>query len=76
MFFAKKKLLVVLTILGGLLGYDVSVADTKESQVSNQPQTTEQPVAKIVGREDNKDKGNEKHIKNLEFHRSLNGRAV
>ncbi|MDE4955429.1 hypothetical protein [Francisella tularensis] len=45
MFLAKKKLLVVLTILVGILGYDVSVADTKVSQVSNQPQTSEQPVA-------------------------------
>ncbi|BCL53055.1 secretin [Francisella tularensis subsp. holarctica] len=76
MFFAKKKLLVVLTILGGILGYDVSVADTKESQVSNQPQTSEQPVAKIVGREENKDKVTDKHIKDLEFYRSLNGSAV
>ncbi|MBK2357298.1 type IV pilus secretin PilQ family protein [Francisella hispaniensis] len=76
MFFAKKKLLVVLTILGGILGYDVSVADTKESQVSNQSQTSEQPAAKIVGREENKDKITDKHIKDLEFHRSLNGSAV
>ncbi|APD50436.1 type IV pilus secretin PilQ family protein [Francisella hispaniensis] len=76
MFFAKKKLLVVLTILGGILGYDVSVADTKESQVSNQSQTSDQPAAKIVGREENKDKITDKHIKDLEFHRSLNGSAV
>ncbi|APC91816.1 type IV pilus secretin PilQ [Francisella opportunistica] len=78
MFFAKKKLLAVLTILGGVLGYDVSLADSKETQVSStsQSQTSEQPEAKIIGREENKDKSSGKHIKDLEFHRSLNGSAV
>ncbi|MFV9925354.1 MAG: type IV pilus secretin PilQ [Francisella endosymbiont of Hyalomma scupense] len=76
MFFAKKKLLAVLTILGGFLGYDVSLADIKKPQISNQSQGLEQPEAKIVGREENKDKTINKHIKDLEFHRSLNGSAV
>lgn len=76
MFFAKKKLLAVLTILGGFLGYDVSLADIKKPQISNQLQGLEQPEAKIVGREENKDKTINKYIKDLEFHRSLNGSAV
>lgn len=65
MFFAKKKLLAVLTILGGVLGYDVSLADIKKPQISNQSHGLEQPEAKIVGREENKDKTINKHIKDL-----------
>ena len=76
MFFAEKKLLAVLTILGGFLDYDVSLANIKKAQISNQSQGSEQPEVKIVGREENKDKTIDKHIKDLEFHRSLNGSAV
>ncbi|ALB01643.1 secretin [Francisella persica ATCC VR-331] len=76
MFFARKNLLAVLTILGGFLGYDLSLADIKKAQIYNQSHGSEQPEAKIVGREENKDKTIDKHIKDLEFHRSLNGGAV
>ncbi|AIT08585.1 secretin [Candidatus Francisella endociliophora] len=74
MFFGKKKLLTILTILGGVLGCDVSLAaDTKDQ---SQTTSSEQPQTKIVGREENERVNNEKHIKDLEFHRSLNGSAV
>ncbi|WP_150467456.1 type IV pilus secretin PilQ [Francisella sp. SYW-9] len=80
MFFRKKKLLTILTILGGVLGYESSFAETtKKSPTTtsvNPTQKTTQPQTKIVGRDQNKNINNEKHIKDLEFHRSLNGGAV
>lgn len=79
MFFRKKKLLAILTILGGVLGYDSALAEaTKNASVttnSNQPEKATTPETKVVGREENKNI-NDKHIKDLEFHRSLNGGAV
>ncbi|MED7819100.1 MULTISPECIES: type IV pilus secretin PilQ [unclassified Francisella] len=79
MFFRKKKLLAILTILGGVLGYDSVLAEaTKNGSVttnSNQSEKATTPETKVVGREENKNT-NDKHIKDLEFHRSLNGGAV
>ncbi|AEI36162.1 type IV pilus secretin PilQ [Francisella salina] len=77
MFFRKNKLLAILTVIGGFLGCEVSFADPKEANqtVVNQLQETKQPETKIVGRDENKTTNYNKHIKDLEFHRSLNGSA-
>ncbi|WP_432773828.1 type IV pilus secretin PilQ [Francisella salimarina] len=76
--FRKNKLLVILTVIGGFLGCEVSFADPKEANQTaiNQLQETKQPETKIVGRDENKTTNYNKHIKDLEFHRSLNGSAV
>ena len=80
MFSKKKKLLAILAIFGGVLGYDSSLAETtKDGSVAaktNMPQKTQKSATKIVGREQNKNNNDVKHIKDLEFHRSLNGGAV
>ncbi|API86852.1 type IV pilus secretin PilQ [Francisella uliginis] len=80
MFFKKKKLLAILAIFGGVLGYDSSLAETTKNgsaaAKTNVPQKTQKPATKIVGREQNKNNNDVKHIKDLEFHRSLNGGAV
>lgn len=78
MFFRKNKLLAILTVIGGFLGCEVSFADPKEANQTavNQLQETKQPETKIVGRDENKTTNYNKHIKDLEFHRSLNGSAV
>ncbi|MED7788939.1 type IV pilus secretin PilQ [Francisella sp. 19X1-34] len=79
MFFRKKKLLTILTILGGVLGYESSFAEATKNNpaVANvTTQKTTKPQTKVVGREQNKNINSEKHIKDLEFHRSLNGGAV
>lgn len=79
MFFRKNKLLTILTMLGGVLGCEVSLADSKESSTStttNQAQNVSEPETKIVGREESREKRYSQHIKDLEFHRSLNGSAV
>lgn len=77
MFFRKNKLLAVLTILGGVLGFDSGLAESSTNDSANKmSQKTEKPGTKIVGREENKKINDNKHIKNLEFHRSLNGGAV
>ena len=76
MFFRKNKLLAVLTILSGVLGYDTALAELSKNDPVNNTQKTEKPGTKIVRREANKNINNNKHIKNLEFHRSLNGGAV
>ncbi|AJI52326.1 type IV pilus secretin PilQ [Francisella philomiragia] len=78
MFFRNNKLLTVLTLFGGLLGYETSFADSQDSSQTsaNQLQETKPPETKIVGRDENKTTNYSKHIKDLEFHRSLNGSAV
>ncbi|GAB4223894.1 MAG: type IV pilus secretin PilQ family protein [Francisella sp.] len=76
MFFNKKRLLVILTMLGGFLGYDDLIAESKKSQLSNQSQNLNNIDAKSVYVGNNKDKSAYNHIKDLEFHRSLNGSAV
>ncbi|KFJ42358.1 type IV pilus secretin PilQ family protein [Francisella philomiragia] len=78
MFFRNNKLLTVLTLFGGLLGCETSFADSQDSSQTsaNQLQETKPPETKIVGRDENKTTNYSKHIKDLEFHRSLNGSAV
>ncbi|GMN88540.1 type IV pilus secretin PilQ [Francisella sciaenopsi] len=78
MFFRNNKLLTVLTLFGGLLGCETSFADSQDSSQTSasQLQETKPPETKIVGRDENKATDYSKHIKDLEFHRSLNGSAV
>ncbi|AJI74065.1 type IV pilus secretin PilQ family protein [Francisella philomiragia subsp. philomiragia ATCC 25015] len=78
MFFRNNKLLTVLTLLGGLLGCEASFADSQNSSQTpaNQLQEAKPPETKIVGRDESKTTNYSKHIKDLEFHRSLNGSAV
>lgn len=79
MSFRKNKLLTIFTILSGILGYDASLAETKEndsSSTAEQATKPKQPETKIVGRSENEKQDYSKHIKDLEFHRSLNGSAV
>ncbi|AJI57146.1 type IV pilus secretin PilQ family protein [Francisella philomiragia] len=78
MFFRNNKLLTVLTLLGGLLGCEASFADSQNSSqtLANQLQEAKPPETKIVGRDESKTTNYSKHIKDLEFHRSLNGSAV
>ncbi|MBK2267448.1 type IV pilus secretin PilQ [Francisella philomiragia] len=78
MFFRNNKLLTVLTLLGGLLGCEASFADSQNNSQTpaNQLQEAKSPETKIVGRDESKTTNYSKHIKDLEFHRSLNGSAV
>lgn len=78
MFFRNNKLLTVLTLLGGLLGCEASFADSQNNSQTpaNQLQEAKPPETKIVGRDESKTTNYSKHIKDLEFHRSLNGSAV
>jgi len=78
MFFRNNKLLTVLTLLGGLLGCEASFADSQNSSQTpvNQLQEAKPLETKIVGRDESKTTNYSKHIKDLEFHRSLNGSAV
>lgn len=78
MFFRNNKLLTVLTLLGGLLGCEASFADSQNSSQTpaNQLQEAKPPETKVVGRDESKTTNYSKHIKDLEFHRSLNGSAV
>lgn len=75
MFFGKKKILTVMSILGGVLGTDVSFANSNEKSAQQADTISQKPKTKIVGREENIKNQTEKHIKDLEFHRSLNGSA-
>lgn len=65
MFFRNNKLLTVLTLFLGLLGYETSFADSQDnSQTSaNQLQETKPPETKVVGRDENKTTNYSKHIK-------------
>lgn len=78
MFFRNNKLLTVLTLLGGLLGCEASFADSQNNSQTpaSQLQEAKPPETKIVGRDESKTTNYSKHIKDLEFHRSLNGSAV
>lgn len=74
MFFRNNKLLTVLALFGGLVCCETSFADSQDSTQSSV--NTKPPETKIVGRDENKTTNYSKHIKDLEFHRSLNGSAV
>lgn len=74
MFFRNNKLLTVLALFGGLICCETLFADSQDSTQSSA--NTKPPETKIVGRDESKTTNYSKHIKDLEFHRSLNGSAV
>lgn len=79
MFLKKNKLLVLLTFVGGVFSFDTLIADPTTDKASPQntmSQVTKTQQPKIVGRYEQKNKDFGHHIKDLEFHRSLNGSAV
>ncbi|AXA34736.1 type IV pilus secretin PilQ [Francisella adeliensis] len=79
MFFRKKKWSALLTLIGGVLSFDILIAEptTEEATPQNtMSQPTQKAQPKIVGRSEQKKSDFEQHIKDLEFHRSLNGSAV
>ncbi|KEI35915.1 type IV pilus secretin PilQ [Allofrancisella frigidaquae] len=78
MFLGKKKLLTLLITLVSVVGFSTAFADTdiaKKDTVTAAVKASEDDV-KIVGREESKQTLTRHHIKDLEFHRSLNGGAV
>ncbi|QIV96019.1 type IV pilus assembly protein PilQ [Allofrancisella inopinata] len=78
MFLGKKELLTILITLVSVVGFSTTFADTdiaKKDIVTAAGKASEDNV-KIVGREESKQILSRHHIKDLEFHRSLNGGAV
>ncbi|AJC49127.1 type IV pilus secretin PilQ family protein [Allofrancisella guangzhouensis] len=78
MFLDKKKILIRLIALICIVGFSTTFANTdttKENLVTAEVKASEDNT-KIVGREENKQTSSRHHIKDLEFHRSLNGGAV